>query len=1194
MLNRISIAVMVSVLAAMIACTQFTPVVDTPADVVPVDEGGIDTGSADIIADTAPTDSTIDADVARDIVEPDIRDTEEPFPDIPPIECASNLACERAFDDLPTCWRAFCDEWLNICIVAPALDGAGCDPEDKCVRNAVCLGGACVGAALSCDDGNVCTTDTCNPALGCSHVNNSDGCSDGNPCTDGDKCINGTCRAGTNSCACTDDPDCAQYNDDDLCNGMIRCIGEKCVIDQTTIRKCTAIDDPCLANLCDPASGTCRETPIHEGEICDDEDDCTVNDVCRSGICAGSAAQCDDGNECTADLCDLEGGCVHPFNTDSCDDGNACTENDTCRDGLCIGTRIIECGCIVDADCAAVEDGNPCNGTLVCRDYSCVIDPATVVRCSDPFGKPCQRSACNPATGRCAVVQLDDNRPCVDANSCTFDEYCDAGECVGTEVPCVDENLCTDDYCDEFGGCFHAYNTEPCEDGNPCTVDDRCFNGNCAAGPDRECDDFKPCTLDMCSPLTGCYAIPITEPGVECDTGDPCILNSTCQNGLCVGERRNCEDGDPCTDNYCDSNDGLCKKRNNSSPCEDGNDCTVNDYCSSGFCRSGPARDCSDTDPCTADRCVVGSGCVRDPITGCQHCPGGQDSECVSPYFCKVGVCDMSSDPLGRCQWVADTCDDGNPCTAGTCNQFTGLCSYSPVTGSCDDGNPCTLNDQCNTAQMKCVGTLKPCDDGNICTDDYCDTADGQCRKTDNMAPCDDGDPCTVEDTCSGGTCSVSTDKICEDGDPCTDNYCDPITGQCRQTINGADCEDGDPCTVGDYCDLGECLTGSPKNCSDDNECTADSCRESDGVCLHDPIVGIPCGAANKCIISGTCNSLGGCDATYVVCNDNNICTTDVCAPSTGICAYNPNTLPCNDNDACTSDDTCFSRLCIGNEITCDDEIACTVDSCDTEDGCVFTPQHSICDDGNECTTDVCDPLFGCVNTPVDDAGSYACSDDNGCTLNDVCVGGECVGTPKNCKDALACTNDSCNTATGACINAYFTGPCDDGNPCTSGETCNVSGVCGNSTAVVCNDGIACTTDFCQAGVGCIFQPVNSVCNDSKACTVDTCVVGTGCTNTPVTTPISCDDGNLCTTSDTCNTTTGQCVGTMKNCDDGNVCTTDQCNTSTGICGGSPASGPCNDGLSCTAGDYCVSGICFGFSTIDCLDAACAADPRCQ
>ncbi|MEZ4461832.1 MAG: hypothetical protein R3E66_19350 [bacterium] len=46
---------------------------------------------------------------------------------------------------------------------------------------------------------------------------------------------------------------------------------------------------------------------------CDDDEQCTVSDVCTSGVCAGVVAN--DGS--------------------ACDDGDACTDEDTCVAGVC-------------------------------------------------------------------------------------------------------------------------------------------------------------------------------------------------------------------------------------------------------------------------------------------------------------------------------------------------------------------------------------------------------------------------------------------------------------------------------------------------------------------------------------------------------------------------------------------------------------------------------------------------------------------------------------------------------------------------------------------------------------------------------------------------------------------------------------------------------------------------------------------
>jgi hypothetical protein len=77
----------------------------------------------------------------------------------------------------------------------------------------------------------------------------------------------------------------------------------------------------------------------------------------------------------------------------------------------------------------------------------------------------------------------------------------------------------------------------------------------------------------------------------------------------------------------------------------------------------------------------------------------------------------------------ASTCDDGNPCTADSCDE--GGCHHEPVANGtpCNDGNLCTRGDACFAGQ--CRGTGLP--DGSAC---------------------DDHDSCTVDDRCTGGVCA--------------------------------------------------------------------------------------------------------------------------------------------------------------------------------------------------------------------------------------------------------------------------------------------------------------------------------------------------------------------------------------------------------------------------------------------------------
>ena len=151
------------------------------------------------------------------------------------------------------------------------------------------------------------------------------------------------------------------------------------------------------------------------------------------------------------------------------------------------------------------------------------------------------------------------------------------------------------------------------------------------------------------------------------------------------------------------------------------------------------------------------------------------------------------------------------------------------------------------------------------------------------------------------------------------------------------------------------------------------------------------------------------------------------------------------------------------------------------------------------------------------------------------------------------CIYKACNPQTGLCEFQPFTAPCDDGSPCTTGESC-WDGSCVGGTATPCDDGNGCTADSCDPGaVGCVHLILDG---------------------TP------CDDGQACSLADAC--TASACVGTAKVCDDGLACTEDSCQPSLGECSHMPlanCSTPCTNAATCDDGspatkDLCVSGLC--------------------
>ncbi|MCA9523536.1 MAG: hypothetical protein KC609_21320, partial [Myxococcales bacterium] len=220
---------------------------------------------------------------------------------------------------------------------------------DICTRNDRCSLGKCVPGTdkLACDDGNPCTDDICDPKSGCRVEFNPKGCDDKNACTTGDFCQNGRCLPGPTLKDCNDNNPCtvdscdpkngACINDDtktptgtpcqvldennsyepDVCAVKGECkspgtgLKKRCL--ETEQLSCED-NNPCTVNVCDSVEG-CKIELVADNTPCDDKDDCTDPDVCKSGVCQGTpkTAACNDNNPCTIDSCEKDqgGNCSH-------------------------------------------------------------------------------------------------------------------------------------------------------------------------------------------------------------------------------------------------------------------------------------------------------------------------------------------------------------------------------------------------------------------------------------------------------------------------------------------------------------------------------------------------------------------------------------------------------------------------------------------------------------------------------------------------------------------------------------------------------------------------------------------------------------------------------------------------------------------------------------------------------------------
>jgi hypothetical protein len=602
------------------------------------------------------------------------------------------------------------------------------------------------------------------------------------------------------------------------------------------------------------------------------------------------------------------------------------------------------------------------------------------------------------------------------AQLCDGDQDCDDGNfCNGMET-CV---LLTCQPGDPQDG-------ESCDDGLFCTVGDSCSGGACGGGGTRDCSGQDgACVSGICNEAAdACEPEPANEGG-DCDDGEFCTVNDVCSNGMCDGSARDCAFlGGTCTVGVCDEDDNACEARaaNEGADCDDGQFCTVNDSCDNGMC-DGSTRDCSQLDgACT-------NGVCDEALDACQAQPANEGDGCSDGAFCTVNdVCGN-----GMCVGTPRNCSAQNGvCTTGVCNETSDACQAQPANqgGTCDDGLFCSVGDRCNngmcsgTGPRDCSAQTTACttgvcnegsnacqaqvaneggncgDDGNQCTRDVC--ASGTCQHSNRAANagCDDGLFCTATDTCNGmGTCvgagdpcaagaecaascnesanncfAAGTVACTDDGNICTDDLCNG-TGACAHPPNTAPCEDGLFCNGADVC--------------------------SGGACTH---AGDPCAGGAECL--NTCNeTVDDCvTPAGAPCKDDGLeCTTDLCAA--GACAHAAVDSLCDQGDCVlgvcmpTNPDAdkrgCVARAVSEGEQCTDDGFGCTDDVC-TAGACLHVPIASRCVPPDDCTSAVCEPgqptadAAGCIPGPALEEGQECAEDGQPCT-NDLCSTGTCA-----------------------------------------------------------------------------------------------------------------------------------------------------------------------------------------------------------
>ncbi len=154
---------------------------------------------------------------------------------------------------------------------------------------------------------------------------------------------------------------------------------------------------------------------------------------------------------------------------------------------------------------------------------------------------------------RIALGSCVQDYTCDDEKSCTQNDTCRAGVCIGTEIQgCQPCDLASD--CEYRGECVDRSCVE-----NRC---DWTINYDpqsvCCDPADRtltSLSDGTPCTQDLCNPSTGAVTHPPATAGISCDDDSVCSISDRCDGeGSCSGTDLNtvgCQSDADCSGQFC-------------------------------------------------------------------------------------------------------------------------------------------------------------------------------------------------------------------------------------------------------------------------------------------------------------------------------------------------------------------------------------------------------------------------------------------------------------------------------------------------------------------------------------------------------------------------------------------------------------------------------------------------------------------
>ncbi len=1102
-------------------------------------------------------------------------------------------------DDGVSCTLDSCVESVQACAHVP--DGTACDNSIFCDGVETCdpVLGCVAGIPVTCDDGLVCTTDSCNEVTDtCDHADDDVHCDDGLFCTGVETCQSGACVTGVPPCAielcnestetcleCLVDADCS---DGLFCNGIETCVADVCV----------AGADPCPGQSCAEASATCVASPtarLESGRVLVGEVHTTVAlgqsyfnpvVVCSANRATNAVPVVARVSNITADSFDVR--LQNPS-------GNAVSAETVSYLVVEAGAWIID-GRAIEAQ-TYLSTVTDTRNTWVGQSQSYLhnyADPVVVgqVMTENDAGWSvfwCQGSSrLNPpsstalVTGKMVGEDPDTVRADERIGFIVFETGHGVMGDVEFEAILGGDTVRGPDNGPPFTYTFATpFATTPETvvasmagmDGNnggwsltdgasplTATTVDLVIDEDQVLDAERSHTHEQVSVIaferDVSWPLPECAADATCDDGVFCNGVEVCLAGF-CQPGPAVV----CDDAIACTNDVCDIVTDACQHTPANALCDNGVFCDGLEICDPAVGCVGGLLPCpllcdENTDDCV--ECLANADCDNGVFCdGLETCVGGTClsgtvHDCDDGIECTNDVCDEIVD---GCKHIPDNalCDNGvfcdgaetcaviSGCIAGgapcpaLCDETAGTCVDCLADADCDNGVYCDGVETCLGGTCQ-GGVAVECDDGLSCTADICDEGLGACDNVPDNAACDNGTFCDGVETCDPAVGCVFGTAPCP-------VLCDEASGSCVNCLSDTDCDNGVFCDGTETCSGGICQAGVPFDCDDFLACTQDLCDEETGTCVHVP--------DNTWCDNGLfCDGLETCDAS-LGCLDGASPCPQLCAEDVDSCVACFVDADCDNGAHCDGVEVCVAGTCQGGTaINCDDAIACTVDTCDEDaDACQNTPDNALCNNGAFCDgAELCDPASGCVSTP-----------------------GPCA--------------ELCDEASNECVECLSDADCANGEYCDGAEAC-LEGVCQAGQPIECSDGVSCTNDVCdEVADVCRSTTNDALCTNGQFCDgVEACDPVDGCVAGPPPCPelcdetadscvnclsdADCDNGVFCDGAESCSGGTCQ-SGTPVDCADGIGCTVDACNESTDTCMHTPDDVVCTNGLFCDGMETC-------------------------